>query len=103
MFAKSRRVPIQVDTKQILWPMGHHKTQLEKTQDLLEKGHMVFRYLSEEEEIIFRALARSKYEPFAPIEGIWHPVYQDECVRMNHELSFYRKPKEEETNSHNEV
>ena len=109
MFAKALRFPIRIDHKQILWPTGHNKTlstnktQLEETTDLLEKGHMIYRYLTDDEEVQFRAHARTNYKPFTPIEGVWHPVYQDECVRINHELSFYRKPQEEETNALNEV
>ncbi len=99
MFAKSRKYPIQVNQKQVLYPIGKDKDrsdnrlQMEETQDLLNRGHMVYRYLSDEEELQFRAHARTIYEPFAPIEGIWHPVYQEECVRINHELSFYRRPR----------
>lgn len=55
----------------------------------------LFRELSEEEKVEFRAWARENYTPHSEIKGIWHPVVQEECVQMNREaeLSF---PKEVE-------
>lgn len=46
---------------------------------------MQFRKLSRDEEALFRTNARAVYQPFTPIDGVWHPVYQAECVRMNAE------------------
>jgi hypothetical protein len=43
----------------------------------------LFRELAPDEEAQFRQWARYHYEPFTKIEGIWHPVVQDECVKMN--------------------
>jgi hypothetical protein len=43
----------------------------------------MFRELSENEAQTFRAWARDNYIPLSPILGIWHPVVQDECRRMN--------------------
>ena len=102
MFAKSRRFPIEAKQRQILYPLPDNddapgkersvtRREQAQTDKILSKGGMVFRWLSEEEEAQFRALARGKYKPFTQIEGIWHPVYQDECVRINHEKSYYRK------------
>jgi hypothetical protein len=102
MFAKSRKFPIEVNQKQILYPLPDDddspgkersvtKRELKQTSKILENGGMVFRYLSDEEEMKFRAYARSNYEAFTEIVGVWHPVYQDECVRINHEKSYYRK------------
>ncbi len=45
----------------------------------------LFRTLSTEEEIEFRQWARENYKRFSPISGIWHPVVQDECRKMNEE------------------
>jgi hypothetical protein len=45
----------------------------------------LFRELSEQEEREFRADARKNY--ITPINGVWHPVYQDECVKMNKEAA----------------
>jgi hypothetical protein len=52
-----------------------------------KKGNKMklFRDLSEEEEREFRQWARDNYEPLNPILGIWHPVVQDECKKMNQE------------------
>lgn len=45
----------------------------------------LFRTLTANEEKSFRQWARENYTPFQPISGIWHPVVQDECKRMNEE------------------
>lgn len=51
--------------------------------------YMAFRKLSEQEKQEFRETARMNYELFSPIDGLWHPVYQHECVRMNAESATY--------------
>jgi hypothetical protein len=43
----------------------------------------LFRDLTQAEEGEYRQWARKNYTPFHPIEGIWHPVIQDECRQMN--------------------
>lgn len=43
----------------------------------------LFRNLTDEEISEFRQWARENYAPFSPIKGIWHPVIQDECVKIN--------------------
>ena len=100
LFARTKKFPIQVDHRQILFPTGTdqkaHKEAMAQAQKALAEGHMVFRYLSDEEELKFRSHARTNYVPFQPIDGIWHPVYQDECVRINHELSYYRLRREQQ-------
>lgn len=45
----------------------------------------MWRTLTPEEEGEFRQSARDNYEPLTPINGVWHPVYQYECVKMNQE------------------
>ena len=47
---------------------------------------MVFRKLSEAEEIEFRQWAKDNYKPLDEIKGFWHPIVQDECKRMNAKL-----------------
>ena len=43
----------------------------------------LFRELTEDEAASFRAWARLSYKPMEPISGVWHPVVQDECVKIN--------------------
>lgn len=57
---------------------------------------MFFRKLSSEEEADFRKWARDTYKPFSDISGIWHPVVQDECKKMNEEQSVIVPDKKEE-------
>ena len=45
----------------------------------------LFRNLTTEEEDEFRQWARDNYEPFSEIKGVWHPIVQDECVKINQE------------------
>jgi hypothetical protein len=44
-----------------------------------------FRDLTKSEEIEFREWAREHYVPNTEIKSFWHPVVQDECVRINRE------------------
>jgi hypothetical protein len=50
---------------------------------------MFFRKLSPGEDDCFRRAARQDYGPFTSISGLWHPVYQDECVRINNEKAEF--------------
>ena len=43
----------------------------------------LFKELSPEEVQEFRQWARDNYTPFTPIQGIWHPVVQHECQKIN--------------------
>ena len=43
----------------------------------------LFRELSTDEEQSFRQWARDNYKPFTDINGVWHPVVQDECRIIN--------------------
>lgn len=43
----------------------------------------MWRTLNPDEETKFRAWARTNYEPLSKINGLWHPVVQDECVKIN--------------------
>ena len=45
----------------------------------------MFRKLTPEEEVEFKQWARENYVPFSEIKGIWHPVIQTECVKINKE------------------
>lgn len=44
---------------------------------------MLFKNLSPAEEQEFRQWARENYKPLSPIKGIWHPVVQEECTKIN--------------------
>ena len=48
---------------------------------------MIYRELDSEEEKSFRTWARDNYKVGSPIQGHYHPVIQDECVKMNIEFS----------------
>jgi hypothetical protein len=48
----------------------------------------LFKTLTPAEEAEYRAAARRDYVPFDPINGVFHPVFQDECVKMNAELGY---------------
>ena len=41
--------------------------------------------ITEDEKETFRRWARENYKPFDPIIGVWHPIVQAECVKMNEE------------------
>lgn len=43
----------------------------------------LFRNLNDEEENDFRKWARKNYRKYEPIKGIWHPIVQEECVKIN--------------------
>ena len=43
--------------------------------------------LSEEELADMQKWARENYKPLGVIKGVWHPVVQEECVKMNDEAS----------------
>ncbi|GAI99886.1 unnamed protein product [marine sediment metagenome] len=43
------------------------------------------RKLNSEEEKEFRQWARDNYTPYDIISGMWHPVVQEECSKINHE------------------
>jgi len=45
----------------------------------------LFRTLTPKEVLEFQQAARANYAPGDPISGVWHPVYQAECVKMNSE------------------
>jgi len=50
-----------------------------------ESNHPLFKSLSDEEEKEFREGARSDYVPMTKINPVWHPVYRDECNKINDE------------------
>ena len=57
---------------------------------------MSFKKLSSLDEAVFRSKAREMYKPFTPINGLWHPVYQDECVRINEANSTFVEERRDE-------
>ena len=54
----------------------------------------LFKELTKEEEVSFIKWARDNYKVYDEIKGIWHPVVQRECVRMNEENHFSLERKE---------
>ncbi len=54
---------------------------------------MFFRKLSASEENEFRSWARDNYKPFSDINGVWHPVVQQECQKMNKEAAIFMEDK----------
>lgn len=42
-----------------------------------------FRTLTPEEEAEFRKWARENYVPHSPVNPLWHPIIQEECMLMN--------------------
>lgn len=53
-----------------------------------KRDKYLFRDLTAEEEVDFRSWARSNYEPNTEISEIWHPVVQDECLKINAEYRY---------------
>ncbi len=49
----------------------------------------LFRKMTSEEETAFRQWARDNYQPFTEIKGIWHPIVQAECTKINIEKGEY--------------
>lgn len=43
----------------------------------------IFKKLDEDEVKVFQAWAEDNYKPYSPIDGMWHPVVQAECARIN--------------------
>ena len=48
----------------------------------------LFRQLNATEEEEFKQWARENYEPYSEIKGVWHPVIQEECVKINKEIEL---------------
>jgi len=55
-----------------------------------------FRKLNEVEELEYRQWARDNYKKHDPIKGVWHPVIQDECCKINGSSSLWDIIKENE-------
>jgi hypothetical protein len=53
----------------------------------LDKEAILFRQLSDGEELEFRQAARDHHKPGEPIESSWHPIYRDECRLINEEFA----------------
>jgi len=61
----------------------------------------LFRELDTDEEQAFRQWAQENYTAFSEIKGIWHPVVQNECVRINEKAQInFGQLKEERCASH---
>ncbi len=48
----------------------------------------LFLKLDDDQEREFRQWARDNYVPLEPISGVWHPVIQDECSKINSEYKL---------------
>jgi len=46
----------------------------------------LFRELDETDTESFKQWARDNYSPGEEISGVWHPVVQKECVKINEEV-----------------
>ena len=53
--------------------------------DGYQSNNSLFRSLSEKEVEEFRKHARENYLVGTNINDVWHPVYRDECMKMNAE------------------
>lgn len=63
------------DTKNITDPSGaYHST------------NPMFRSLTAEEVSEFRQNTRENYSVETPINPVWHPVYRDECRKINADM-----------------
>ena len=51
-----------------------------------ENGMTLFRELDETDTESFKQWARDNYSPGEEISGVWHPVVQKECVKINEEV-----------------
>ena len=49
----------------------------------------LFKTLTAKEEAEYRKWAREHYQPYEPINGVYHPVVQDECVKINKEADIF--------------
>jgi hypothetical protein len=52
---------------------------------MYQSNCFLFKSLTDEEEKEYREWARSNYKKFDPIKGVWHPVVQEECTKINEE------------------
>ena len=59
----------------------------------------IWRSLDSDEKEKFKAGARKNYKPFSEINGTWHPVYQEECVKINNEYHADNKTMEKSVNN----
>lgn len=51
----------------------------------IRKDSILFRNLTEDEVVEFKKWARDNYKPYDSISGVWHPVIQAECAKINAE------------------
>ena len=58
----------------------------------------IFRDLTTNEIIEFQQWARDNYKPFTSINGMWHPVVQQECVQINRNAILLAEPKHSQPN-----
>lgn len=91
---------LKTKSEQILGPQDERDSEIQEWIKEADTGRFwIFRALTKTEIHELRQAARDKYIPFETIDGIWHPVYQLECVKINHEHSFYRLEADEKENA----
>lgn len=45
----------------------------------------LWRKLTDKEKVAYRKWARDNYKPLSLIDGLWHPIVQEECAKINRE------------------
>ena len=58
----------------------------------------LLRDLTTKEIIDFQQWARDNYKPFTSINGMWHPVVQQECVQINRNAILLAESKHSQPN-----
>ena len=58
--------------------MGWTKDQANSLRDWV-----IFKSLTDQEEVYFREWARKNYKPGTYIKEAWHPVIRNECLLIN--------------------
>lgn len=72
------------------------ETKREWVKEIVASGGQVerplwpFAYLNFEEQEEQARWAKENYKPFTPIDGLWHPIAQFECVRINAKAGYPR-------------
>lgn len=68
------------------------KAKIETQEGAYHSTNSLFRDLTADEVQEFRQHARENYVVGTPINDLWHPVYREECQKMNEERANAVKP-----------
>ena len=52
---------------------------------------VIWKSLNESAEMEFKQHARGHYQPGAPVNMLWHPVYLFECYQINKEAGILKE------------